>query len=388
MLQSELKGISYIGKEAKEEHLIKIRDSEKNPTSQAVYQSAGRTWYVKKFNKDSSVKEALTSNYFHFLTSADCTPEVRVLFAENGEYYVMSDFAPLVELSSDNPLKNLALVLMAGEAIRDVDCMEENLKQHAVSGHAYRIDFDKSLHGLQEANQMMPLVTTLDDFGTAFPVKKFTGSLRRDDFVAATTVLLNRLDHHFPWEEWYGLCEGTDLHLLKIKELVERRIFLLANHLRGTIDYFLSYSVESLELGNEQLLEFYRLLIEEKQAEGEFLICPQRPSLLVYHHVQYLSMYGTYPKIFVDRLTQAFLRVDIHCGTMTPNNFDDFIADNFDAKTYGITRLFLPEVPSVVEDGMAEKLTAGGFFAYDERKQQSQPQLQSIEPSLIEDCGI
>lgn len=85
--------------------------------------------------------------------------------------------------------------------------MLENIKQHANSGHAYRIDFGYALKNayIEEANQIIPLITTLDDFETAF----------------------------------------------------------------------LSYPVECLALNDEKLFDFYRLLLDEKKAKGEFLICSQ-----------------------------------------------------------------------------------------------------------------
>lgn len=307
-LPTILKGTSHIGKNSKEEILSIIDvNVERQRSNQAGFRdSAGKIWFVKELSKEEALRETLAGNYFQFLTDKDSAPETRFLVGEDGKYYVMSAFTTIKEINPAEPPQKLALIISASYAIRDGDCLPKNVK--VVNGNAFRIDFGCALIMQDGDNLDIPLITSINQLRTGFQTRYFKGKLNDKDFINAAESLRSRKLDAFHWQDWEHLANDNEsLKIFDQRRYIEQRIQVFCAHLldnKNNIDERLITQTPKEEI--EKLSVFYKLLMEENVSEGDFIFIRLDPKTLAYRHIEYVNQYGKTPKIFEERVLQAY----------------------------------------------------------------------------------
>lgn len=288
--------------------LRKVEDATHRPSAQGMYEdSSGEKWYVKRTDEPFATKEALAADYFNFLLGPGFSPETRALSTADGATYVVSRYNErLSEISPEGALPiRLIDALAASYLVGDGDCLLKNIKQ--CEGSVFKIDFGAAMDLLAAGNKEIPFLSFFGDLRIGFEGRYLHERTDPAEFREAMQRLASINPEEFHWREWQAATVGMpELRLEEIKAAVIERHRLLLEHFKGTPPVM----SEPFPI----LVDFYRLLIEEKKAKGDFPIFDLSPEYLAQLHQRFYEEHGAHPPCYSERARQAGLKM-LLCGS-------------------------------------------------------------------------
>ncbi len=316
MMPQDLNGILFLNKKAI--NLQKIAEGQRSLTQGLYQDDKGNKWYVKNTDAHSALCEVLAGEYFRFLTEGDISPEMHVLFDQDGSAYVLSRYNEnLSKISPEGALPNKIIdAIIASYLIWDVDCVVSKNIMFS-NKQVFRFDFGAALHNLEHVEQDLQKIsffTHLDDLKTGFSSSYLCHRTHSADFISTLERMTAIDPNSFSWQEWEEAARSFDnFNLQQIKQAIIQRTQSILQHVRQ-----MQVNIDSTKIIPETLIAFYDLLIKEKTENNDFLLFHFTPAQLAEAHLRYYRKYNEHPCQFLDLYHRAQQTTILQASFFTP----------------------------------------------------------------------